>query len=136
MAVDIFGDAVVGNISSEEERRADVGRAEGVVSNDLNFGVNSPDFFADGLDVDHLEGRVGGTFNPDHLGVLFQGFDNVLNICDVHEVSLHALVFGEESPHVSLSSSINIVANDDVVSAFEGMKESSCGSASAAESDG
>ena len=129
VSVDILGDAVVSDVGSKQKRRADVGRAEGVVSNDLNFGINSLDFFADDLNVDHFKGRVGGTFNPDHLSVLFQGLDDVVSISDVHEVSLHALIFSQESPHVSLSSSINIVANDDVVPAFEGMKESSCGSA-------
>lgn len=46
------------------------------------------------------------------------------------------MVLGEKSPDISLSPSIDIIADDDMVSALKGVKKGSGGSTTTAESDG
>lgn len=59
-----------------------------------------------------------------------------MSIGDIHKVSFHSLIFSEESPYISLSSTIDIVANDYMITGLDSVEKSSSSSATAAESDG
>ena len=88
------------------------------------------------MDVNQFESRIGWSFNPDDLGVLLDSFADVFQVGHVNELGCHAVLVIEEFSHVSLSSSVDVVADQNVVSWLKGVQDGGSGSASAGEDDG
>lgn len=126
----IFSDAVVGNISSQEQGRTDIRRGKSVITNNFDVGICLSYFLYHHFKVNQFEGRIGRTFNPQHLGFLFDGVNHVFNISDIDKFSSHAVVVSEEPSHVSVGSSIDVITDDDVITHFQGMEERAGGSTS------
>lgn len=55
-------------------------------------------------------------------------------IGDVDKLSSHSMVISEKSSHISLSATVHIITDDNVISSFECMKNCGSGSTSAGKS--
>ena len=136
VATYILGETVVGNVSSKEKGRSEVGSGECVVNHNNDVRIDSLDCLCDCFDIDDLESRVSWSLNPHHFGLLLDSFCDVLNRSDVDELRLQSMLIKRKSPHVPLSASINIITHDDMVSSLKSMEDGGSSSASAGECNG
>ena len=133
VTTDVLGDRVNTDISTEEKRALQVWRWEGVInSSDDSLALGKS---ADSFDVADLEGWVSWSFDPDELGVLLNGLLDVLDISHIDEGEFNAVLLLTDLSHVSLGTSIDIIAADNVVTnTAEGLDDAGGGSATTGES--
>ena len=111
------------NIGTEKDRVLVDRGEEGVVNNHYGLGVGV-DNIAHLSDVEALEGRVGRRFEPHDLCVGLNCLLELINQVEIDERNLDARVGVQNSPHITLSASIDVVDTKDVISLFQGVHHS------------
>lgn len=133
VATDVFSDGVDTDVSAQKERALEIRRGEGVVNNSddtLALGEGG-----DSFDVADLEGGVGGGFDPEELSVGLNGFLDLLEVSHVDESVVNTVSFLTDLSHVSLGTTVDVVAGNNVVTGLgEGLDDA--GSHSAATGEG
>ena len=114
VATDVLGDGVSDDISTEKERVLVDGGHESVVNNEQStVGLAA---LGEGLNIEDLKGRVGGSLEPDHSSVLAQLRLEFLGIREVLEGDLDVGVRSKDLTEVSLGAAIDVIDNEDVIS--------------------
>ncbi len=118
--IDVLGEGMDDDVSTQEQRLLEVGRRERVVHADDHVRVGLLGDRRHLLDVDQLERGVRGRLDPDHLGVGAQGGDKVLGLVagQVDEGHFDALA-GHDALEVADRAAVQVVHGDDVVASFE-----------------
>ena len=129
---DVFSDGVDTDVRAQKKGTLEIRRGEGVISgSDNSLALGN---LADGFNVADLEGGVGGSFNPDKLGV---GLDSLFNVFDIGHINkgvFNTVSLLTDLSHISLSASVDIIAADNVVTNTEdGLDDAGGGSATTGE---
>ena len=117
VTIHILRQAVHHDVRPQLQRSLEVGGQECVVHHQEDVWM----LLCDGchcLDIHHLESRVGGCLDPDHLGVGSDGGLNVARIGGVNKAGLYVHP-GNNFSEVSVGSSVDIIHGDDVVPGVE-----------------
>jgi len=125
---DVFGDGVDTDVRAQKDGALEIRGGEGVISSsDDSLALGE---LADGFNVTDLEGRVGGGFNPDKLSVGLDSLFNIFGIGHVNESVFNTISLLTDLSHISLGTSVDIIAADDVIaSASDGLDDASGSSA-------
>lgn len=117
MATNVLGDGVNDHICTEVEWVLEVGGEEGVVNNELSllFLAN----LGDSSNIADLEGGIRRSFGPDNLGIGLHGLADKGEIAKVDEIDSDTLSLVQNASHVTLSSTVNIIHTENVVSAAQ-----------------
>ena len=115
MTPDVLSNGVVGNVSTKKEGVADVGRGEGVIAHhdDLRIELLGSSCYL--IDIDQFHRGVGWGLDPHNLGVLPEPLDDILGVRDIGKVSLEVVFIAEKFPHVALSTTIDVIADQNMV---------------------
>jgi hypothetical protein len=77
------------------------------------------------VDVHQFHRWVGWGLNPDYFSVFFNSIGNVFNVSHIDELDLNTIHILAEQPKISLSSSIDIITDNNVITSFECMHNGS-----------
>lgn len=135
MSSDVLGQAMIGDVCAQEKRRSEIRSGEGVINHNDDARVDLLDCLCHCLNVDQLKGRVGRSLNPNHLCLRLNSLHDILSIGDVNKLSIEAVVLIGEPSHVALSASVDIIADDHMVSLLQGVKDGCSCSAPTCEGD-
>lgn len=132
VAVDVLSDGVDDDVGAVVERVLDVGAHEGVVDDDEDAMATGD--VDDGADVDQAEGGVGGSLDPDELGLVVA--DQVLDVQfdsrgegDVHAVRSSNL------SEVAVGATVDVGDGDDVRPGGEGLEDVGSGGGAGGEGE-
>jgi hypothetical protein len=129
---DVFSDGVDTDVRSQKEGTLEIRRGEGVISgSDNSLALGN---LADGFNIANLEGGVGGSFDPDKLGVGLDGLFNVFDIGHINKGVFNTVSLLTDLSHISLSASVDIITADNVVTnTKDGLDDAGGGSATTGE---
>jgi len=129
---DVFSDGVDTDVRAQKEGTLEIRRGESVISSsDNSLGLGN---LADGFNIANLKGGVGGSFNPDKLGVGLNGLFNVFDVGHINKRVFNTVSLLTDLSHISLSASVDIIAADNVVTNTEdGLDDAGGGSATTGE---
>lgn len=133
MSSDVLGQAVIGDVSAQEKRRGEVRSGKGVIDHNNDAWVDLLDCLGHCLYIDEFQSWVGRSLDPNHLGLSLNSLYHIVNISDINKLRLEAVSLIGEPPHVALSASVNIIADDKMVSLLQGMENGCSCSASTCE---
>lgn len=129
---DVFSDGVDTDVRAQKEGALEIRRGEGVIGgSDNSLALGN---LADGFDVANLESGVGGSFDPDKLGVGLDGLFNVFDVGHINKGVFNTVSLLTDLSHISLGASVDIIAADDVITNTEdGLDDAGGGSATTGE---
>ena len=90
MAVEVLGRAVDHHVGAPAQRLLQIRRAEGVVHDDPDLGVEGVGRLGDQLNVQQLQRGVAGGLEVDHLGLVGKMFLEIFNVGQIRQRHLHA----------------------------------------------
>lgn len=111
MSVDVLGDRVDDDISTQREWVLEEGAHEGVIDHQL--GIVLMGNLSNCLDIDQTQGGVGWGFHPDELGVGTDGRSDISSILEINEGHINSQGGGDLC-EVAVSASIDVVHGDNV----------------------
>jgi len=111
VSVNVLGDRVNDDISAERKRVLEEGAHKSVVDDQL--GVVLVGNISDSLDINETQRRVGGSLDPDELGVGADDRGNVGGIGKINKGNLNSEGRGDLG-EVTVSTSVNVVHRDNV----------------------
>lgn len=85
------------------------------------------------LDINHFHRWIGRGFDPDQFGFWFNGLFEIFKFSHINEIGSNTEFILSIHSHISLSSSIYIIANYNVISGFENVEDGGSGTATAGE---
>jgi hypothetical protein len=114
VATDVLGDRVNDHIGTEVKRVLEIGSEEGVVNDHESLLLLAD--LSDAGNIADLEGGIRRGLGPDNLGVGLYRFADNIKIAKVNKVDSDSLTLVQDTSHVSLSTTINIINTKNVVS--------------------
>ena len=88
------------------------------------------------MNIDKLESGIGWWFDPDHFSLFSNGFLNIFDFTHIDKLNGNSIFFFWKNSKISLCSSINIVAYNNVISSLENMHYGCSSSTSTSKSNG
>ena len=132
VTVDVLGDTVNDDVGAVLKRVLDVGREESVVDDDHD--ARTVGNVGDGADVDEREGGVGGSLDPDELGLgLNQGLDVDLDARSEGDLDT---VGGGDLCEVAVGTAVDIRDGNDMAASSERLEDDSGGGRAGREGQG
>jgi hypothetical protein len=116
VSVDVFGGGVDDDVDAEVERPLEVGGEKGVVANGEHAGLARDG--SDGLEVDDVHEGVRGGFDPEGAGLGSDGGADGVEVAQVDEVHLDALVLNHVDEE-AVGSAVEVVVDEEVVALVE-----------------
>ena len=112
----VFGDAVVYNVGTLEERGGVEWREESVVDENEGFGGMGFGEADDSWDIYQAKGRIGGRLDPHKLGIRAESGEDgiVILVLKVHVRTGDTLVLACNALDKSVGSAVDVVDAEDV----------------------
>mmetsp|Transcript_103026 Transcript_103026/g.142525 ORF Transcript_103026/g.142525 Transcript_103026/m.142525 type:complete len:318 (+) Transcript_103026:33-986(+) len=122
VTTEVLGSRVHNDISTKLGRALPHRSSESVINNKDD--TSSLKSVGNGLNVENLQSRVGGSLKPDNLGVLLEAFLEHLDVREIRHSEFKTKVGTNNLLEVSLGTTVNVINAKNMVSRLEDVHDS------------